>query len=856
MAALGVVLGLALAASPARAEASLDEARKALDDWRLRDAAALLAAAKPAPGSVEPAVLEALLAYRRSDYAAVVKRLDPLVKAHGDAYEARVVLGEALLAQGQKDEAFAALDPMADDYNDDRITSARDLSLLGVGLRLTGYVKNANRVFQEALKKEPQNVEAKLAWADLLLSKYNYRDSDGLYRDVLKQRPGDVRASVGAARVAIASDAAYAEATELLSAVLARAPECVPAHSLMALIDIQNERPDAAIARLEQTSLKLAPRDSEALSLYAAAFYLLDDAKGYAAAEKRALAVNPKSVELYVTVAEHAERVHRYAEARALLEKALAFDPESGDALAGLGTAWSRLGDDAKAHETLKAAFDADPYNVKTFNLLEHFYETVDSQFAWVEAPPMRVRVDKKEKAVLERYVPKLLGDAWKHFSKKYGFTPALPMQIEIFPDPQTFAVRSVGLPSLAAHGICFGHVITARSPSAGDFNWGEVLWHEMAHVYHIQLSDSRVPRWFTEGFAVYESIEGRPNWQREMDPELRSALKAKKLRGFDDFNLSFTQAKSLDDILVAYYHAFEVARFMNTAFGFPKVKKMLELWGKRKPTDVVIKEALGIDTAELDRRFFAWLDKELSYLDAAYPFDVGAIVADKDAVLARAALPTADAHALAEGAVAKLGSGDPEGATALAEKALAADPNEALALWTRGSIRLGGVDKPGGIADLEALVKLGKAGVDVRTTLAHAAADAGDHAAAAAHLEAALTLDPKNIPLYDALASELDQAGKAEQAFAWRAKQADVDQMNAAVVVKLLTDAVAMKASKADILKWGEQAVFVAPFDLGAHVAFARAAKAVGAADVARYEAQTALVIAPDDADAKALLH
>ncbi|MCC6621594.1 MAG: tetratricopeptide repeat protein, partial [Deltaproteobacteria bacterium] len=550
---------------------TLAAVRAALDGWQLTSADALLARLKPAKAeATEAATLRAALELARSDHQAVIKRLTPIVRADPVAYEARVVLGRALYAVGRDVDALAVLDVMADDYNEDRVTSARDLGFLGVGLHLTGYFKNANRVFQEAIDKDPDDIAARIAWAELFLSKYNYRDADQLYREVLAKRPGDLRAKLGAARVAIASDSAYAEATKLLDEVIAAAPECAPAHTLLALIDLQNERPLEAIERLERQSLVIAPRDGEALALVAAAHYLLDDARAFAAAEKRALAVNPKHAGLYVTVAQHAERVHRYVEAQRLLDKALALDPESSDALSALGIAWSRLGNDQKASETLQQAHDADPYHVPTYNLLSSFYDRIDKDFVWLEAPPMRVRVDKREAPVLERFVPRLLDEAWRHFAKKYAFKPKLPVHVEIFPDVETFAVRSVGLPGLAAHGICFGHVVTARSPSAGDFNWAEVLWHELAHVYHLQLSGSRVPRWFTEGFAVYESLEGRTSWAREMDPELWRARKAGKLRGFGDFNLAFTQARTLDDILVAYYHATQVARFLDVTWGFP----------------------------------------------------------------------------------------------------------------------------------------------------------------------------------------------------------------------------------------------------------------------------------------------
>mgnify|MGYP000630559800 CR=1 FL=1 len=47
------------------------------------------------------------------------------------------------------------------------------------------------------------------------------------------------------------------------------------------------------------------------------------------------------------------------------------------------------------------------------------------------------------------------------------------------------------------------GNVVTLDSPRArepGTFNWQATLWHELAHVFTLQASKQRVPRWLTEG--------------------------------------------------------------------------------------------------------------------------------------------------------------------------------------------------------------------------------------------------------------------------------------------------------------------------------------------------------------------
>ncbi|TNF23528.1 MAG: tetratricopeptide repeat protein [Deltaproteobacteria bacterium] len=852
----GVALQLGPAAAAEPAPGSLDAARAALQTWHLAAAEETLAA-DPRPGedALGREILRARLDLQRSRYDEVVKRLDPLVVAHPEAFEARVVLGRALLSRGEHARGVDVLDAMAEAYNDDKVTRAEDLMWLGVGLQLTDYVKNANQVFKEALDKDPELDRARILWADLFISKYNYQDSDELFKEVLARRPTDFAATLGRARIDILSDNELTGAREKLERLVAAAPDCVPAHNLLALVELQNERPEAAAKRLVDESLRVAPNDLDALALLGTAYALADDDKRYAATEKRALKVNPRFAAFYTTVAEHAARVHRYREAVALNERALALDREHWKALAGLGIGMSRLGDDDKAIAYLNEAFDGDPYDVRTYNLLAHFYDDVKKHYTWVDAGPMRLRVARAQEAVLTRYLPPFLKDAYRHFSKKYGFTPDAPLHVEIFPDRQTFAVRSTGLPQLSAHGICFGHVITSRSPSDGNFNWGEVLWHELAHVYHIQLSQSRVPRWFTEGLAVYESLEGRPNWDRENDPELLAYLDAGKLRGVADFNLAFTQAKSMQDILVAYYHAYKVAKFVDQTWGFARMRKMLAAWGDKLDTPEVLKKALGVTVEEFDQRFFAWLRTDLGRLVGQLRLDSAALVDRADAVKAAAKAAPGDADKQADAAVVALAGRDEDGALIHAEAALTVAPTHPRALYVRAIVAMRRKDLDRAEADLKALVDAGHDSVDIASRQAELATACGDSDAALAALARAVQLDPKDARSYAALIAALDKAGKADEAFTWRARLADVDQMDPTLVGRLLDDAAAHDAKKADVVKWGEQAMFIAPFSAELHVAFARELERVGEAKRAHFEAESALVIDPQNAAAKALL-
>ena len=141
--------------------------------------------------------------------------------------------------------------------------------------------------------------------------------------------------------------------------------------------------------------------------------------------------------------------------------------------------------------------------------------------------------------------------------TKRYGFEPQGPILVEIFPKHDDFAVRTLGLPGLlGALGACFGRVVTLDSPRArppGDFNWQATLWHEMAHVFTMQLSNYRVPRWLTEGISVYEEGLRRPEWARDSELAFARAWADKKILPLSDLNSGFTRP---DTIELAYFQA------------------------------------------------------------------------------------------------------------------------------------------------------------------------------------------------------------------------------------------------------------------------------------------------------------
>src|SRR5262249_44809392 len=169
------------------------------------------------------------------------------------------------------------------------------------------------------------------------------------------------------------------------------------------------------------------------------------------------------------------------------------------------------------------------------------------------------------------------------------------------------------GLPTTAIQGVCFGKTLAAMSPKEEKFNIGMTLWHELAHVFHIQRSKSHVPRWFTEGLAEYETLAERPEWSREHDPDLYQALRANRLPQVGSMTKAFTHAEELSDVATAYYASSQIMVMLVKQYGMGKMSEMLKLWGEGKTTNDVVKQVLGISSDELDKQFRSWAEQKLA---------------------------------------------------------------------------------------------------------------------------------------------------------------------------------------------------------------------------------------------------
>jgi tetratricopeptide (TPR) repeat protein len=531
----------------------------------------------------------------------------------------RALLGSnrALLAVGKDDDARTQLNRLIEYAGSNSSKSAEEFTLIAESLVYLEKFQEANDFFIDARQQDPTYVPAFAGQGDLFNLKYRYGDAASLFADALKINPNSVSALLGLAESKEVSSEAEAEVE--VQKALAINPHSARALAMKARLELAGEKTDAATAALDQ-ALAVNPNSIEAMAVKAAAAaYQYDKPADADALTTRALAVNPRAAKFFDILAHFAIQNRRYSDAVALERRAVDLEPRFWSARTELGIELLRTGSEAEGRTELEKAFAGDPFNVwakNTLDLLDSMRDYRDNNRG-----PFVIKCAAQDESAVSGYAAALLEEAHRKLSEKYHFTPHGPIVVEIFPNHEDFAVRSLGLPGLGALGVCFGNVIAMDSPSAreeGHFNWGSTLWHEFTHVITLQMTDYRIPRWFSEGLSVYEERHARPDWGERWTIDLINAFYGGRFVGIDGLDAAFTRPRSPDQIPLAYFQASLVCDFVEEKSGFPAILKMLDLYKHGARTPDVLKQALGMDAKAFDQAFFDYVRGKTAGYQAA----------------------------------------------------------------------------------------------------------------------------------------------------------------------------------------------------------------------------------------------
>ncbi len=484
-----------------------------------------------------------------------------------------------------------------------------------------GDIKGANSLFQAAVKQKPDDATVRLRWGELYMQTYQYQDAFDLYSEALQIEPDNAFANVGASRALV--ERFEADAVKYLDPVLgnnaAPAGARLQATLILARLAMEASDMDGATAQLklaEQIANEAGLPLLEVYALYATMDLLLNNKDS--AWIKKAQQINPVWGDLYAIPGYFFWISRRYREAIELYAEAVRIQPDNWIAHMELGINLLRNNEVTRAREHLQIAYQGDPYNPKTVNTLRLLDTFVDfdllnrpEKSAANMFPKMTMRLHKDESGVLVSYAEKLAGQGIDEFTRRYRFEPKEPVVIEIYPNHDDFVVRTIGMPGVGILGATFGYVFAMDSPSdhpENEYHWGTTLWHELAHVFTLEVTDHMIPRWFSEGISVYEEWRYGPIKGVRIPINVYEAMVQQKFLPIADLDTGFIRPTYDEQVIVSYMQAGLVCDFIDQTYGFNKINDMLEQFRQGKNTATVIESVFGIAPTDFDGQFDNWL--------------------------------------------------------------------------------------------------------------------------------------------------------------------------------------------------------------------------------------------------------
>lgn len=465
--------------------------------------------------------------------------------------------------------------------------------------------EEAKNAFEALLKAHPANPDYRVRFGRLFLERFNRDEAFKLFEEALKMKKDHPGALTGMALI-LAENFEH-KAVELAEEALKADPKHLEAQELLARLALEDNNPKKAAEEAEK-ALKISAEALDAMAILATIDWLED--KKDTPWIGRILAKNPAYGEAYATAGHFFVINRRYEEGIAFYRKAIALRPDLWAARSQLGINLMRLGQEEEARSHLEMAHNNGHTDKPTTNtlLLMDTYKN----YATFKTPTTILRLHRKESELLQPYFQAELDRCIRTYQDKYGFKLERPVQLEVYPNHEDFAVRTMGMPGLGALGVTFGYVVAMDSPSGrepGKFHWASTLWHEMSHVFVLAATQHRVPRWFTEGMAVHEETAISPDWGDRLDPHALSAIKNKKLLPVADLDRGFIRPSYPQQVVVSYFQAGRICDYIAEHWGYPKLLDMMHSYAQGASTPAVIEKHLGLKPEEFDKRFIAALE-------------------------------------------------------------------------------------------------------------------------------------------------------------------------------------------------------------------------------------------------------
>lgn len=608
----------------------------------------LIAALKVNPKSAPLHAELARLDYERGRWEEADEEVGTALKLNSDELSARLIQAHLWAERGELKQADDGYRWFVRYYNRRQPKDAESLLYVCRGASQYARWHSVTQIFDfcvntlcvDALKDDKQCWQAHYLSGQLLLEKYNKAQGQPSLKSALAINPRATEVLVALGQSAI-KDYDWDEAEQRAQQALDVSPGLPAALRILAEAKLYFREFDQ-VEKLLTDALTVNPVDQETLALVATLRLMQDgwpdlnrlkqlvshldhigDLKLDSPTRFERIVIdvagrNPRPGYFLTALGEQLDRFRQHSIAEPLFQQAILLMPQLSEPKTALGQLYMQTGrmDDAK--KLLDEAFKADPYHVRVSNMRKVLkilddYDTVTTEH-------FVIRADSKLDKLLARYMAEYLEEVYPELTSLFGYEPEQRTQIELYNTAkglsahQWFSARMVGLPWVQTIGASTGVIIAMTSPSSLEepLNWARVMKHEFVHILTLQQTNFNIPHWYTEALAVRSEGYPRPV---EWNKLLLDRVPKGELKNLDNLSMGFIRAGNQANWNFAYCQSVLYAEYMVERFGEESLAKLLDAYRRNRTTDQAIPEVFGVDKADFEKGYRAYLDKVVAQI-------------------------------------------------------------------------------------------------------------------------------------------------------------------------------------------------------------------------------------------------
>jgi tetratricopeptide (TPR) repeat protein len=231
------------------------------------------------------------------------------------------------------------------------------------------------------------------------------------------------------------------------------------------------------------------------------------------------------------------------------------------------------------------------------------------NRFKEVKTAHFMIRYLNPKDSILPVYAEKALEKTYYEIGKDLGTYPSDPVIVEIYPDPESFAISSTlsekEIATTGVVGVCKFNRIMIISPRLlpQGYLWLDSLAHEYTHYLVFLKSENKAPVWLHEGIAKFQEKRWKEKNRRFINPFYETliarALKENRLVPIEKMHPSFGKLSSAYEAQLAFAQVGTMVDFLVNKWGDNSLLDLLEYLRIKDNYEVAIKNVTGMNFTE-----------------------------------------------------------------------------------------------------------------------------------------------------------------------------------------------------------------------------------------------------------------